>query len=411
MASGFVAYKVFSSLYALWKNRKHAHIKVFAANLWPLYDFSTGEARYNNFLSHSTPSFKLFLDSILLHDQIVIPTQDFMILHFLRSQLSESDLFELLESDCIRFCRLKGLLGYMNGHGISALEIHKQDATPDESTGRPCCGSLEYAIDWAISANNKEPKDLLLKNLIIEKTDEITAKSVIEMISHETFMDISNSSELRNVFSLSGHPFDRLLANDKDLRCISRNYSGKWIGDKVDIVLALAQTNLELYLAQETGCIDSSTASPVGHLIKSKAKRSFPDQDVYPKFVTLRRILDVPDIGESVLQKKISVRKLITLRDSIDGRQFRIWFHENCREKPIQTAKELFSLIKNIPIAQRLPVKILRFIVTSPLGPLAGAFDSFFVDYLLRGHSPKYFIEDLTQLTGKPRWVKDSHSF
>lgn len=57
------------------------------------------------------------------------------------------------------------------------------------------------------------------------------------------------------------------------------------------------------------------------------------------------------------------------------------------------------------PFTQTMPIRVMRFLATSSIGLhpqvgtvaglIAGALDSFVVDMLARGKSPKYFIESL----------------
>lgn len=380
--------------------------KVFAANLWFLFHFGSYQKRYQDFLDHGVPSLKMFIESILLHDQIVIPTQDFMVLQLLRSQFSERDLFEMLETECVRFLRFKGMLAYQQGGGLSAFTIYdKGPCEHDDSRAKPFCAPTESAVEWAISSSKEKPKDSKLANLVLEKTDEVTAESVSKQIRHETYMDILDSTYLRSIFALRNRHMNKLAGmKDNELRCMLRHYSHRWIGDEVDIVLALAQTNLELYLAQASECVDSSTASPVGHVIKAKAQRTLADKSAFQDFATLKEMADIPDIGDGVLKKSISVKDLLKLRHSKNGEQFRKWFHENCRDNPTKTGREYVSLLREIPKIQSVVARILRFIVTFFTGPVGSAIDSFLIDDLLRGYSPKYFIEDLRQLHGKPEW-------
>ena len=393
--------------------------KIFAANLWFLFDFGPPSKRYDNFLVNGGPSFKMFIENILLYDQIVIPTQDFMVLQLLRSQLSEEDLFEMLETDCIRFMRFEGMLAYGGGqlgHGIQPFAISdkgaiKPDGKIDDSKRLPFCASLESAIEWGISANREKPKDSKLASLVLEKTDKITAESVVEQVRHETYMDVLESNYLKNLFALRNQNMNKLAGlKFNQLRTAKRHYEPTWQGDEIDVVLALAQTNLELYLAQTLDCVDSSTTSPVGHVIKAKAQRTITDKSAFQDFATIKEIADIPDIGHGVLQKNISVRSLLKLRQSTSGEQFRRWFHENCCDNISKTAKELILLYQQVPRIQSTPIKILRFIVTSllsgPFAPIGGAIDSFVIDKMFRGSSPKYFIEDLRQLNGKPEWPR-----
>lgn len=253
---------------------------------------------------------------------------------------------------------------------------------------------------------------------VLQNTEELTALSIMDEIRHETYMDVLKSPYLRNIFSLRNKYMDRLTGIGPDQVRLCGPSHGNWQGDEIDMVLALAAANTELRLAQFAGCSDSSTSSPVGHLIKGKAQRSFARSQAEESFVVLREIADIPDIGEGVLDKQVPIDDLLKLKHSRNGEQFRNWFHKNCRTNPIATAREYTTLLRTIPRIQSLPLKVMRFILTTAigavpglgqvLGGVAGAVDSFFIEKLLRGSSPKFFIEDLRQFQGKLR--KDSAS-
>lgn len=383
--------------------------KLFAAGMWILWDFESDAKRYDKFLKRGRPFFKSLIEGVLLHDQIVIPTQDFMILTALLGILGECAVLDMLEMDCLRFLRINGFFGYQGAKGIQTYEIHKPDGQK-----LPVFASAETAVDWAIGSRKEKPKSPKLSGIVLEKTEEVKLNSIVYKIRHETYMDVLNSQYLRDFFALRNRHMDRLAGvGPNQVRIYGGTDGISWKADEVGIVMALAQTNLELYLAQTLDCADLSTGSPVGHLIKGKVERTCTGQYALEAFAILKEIADIPDIGETVLQKSISLKKLLKLRQSSDGKQFRKWFHENCCDNPVATAKEYTSLLRDVKKIQSLPIRILRFIVTGVLGTLCGPIglgvgvaDSFFIDKLLKGGSPKFFIENIRQLQGKPRWFR-----
>jgi hypothetical protein len=167
--------------------------------------------------------------------------------------------------------------------------------------------------------------------------------------------------------------------------------------------MALAAANLELRLIETSSCNDASTAAPVGQMIKAKALRSF-GREAAESFAEFREIADVPDIGEAILEKRISIRDLVKLARTRDAEQFRTWFHENCRTDVGNTAREYSRILKAVPAVQSFRGRGIRFMVTTLVGLLPGvgliasAVDSFFLEKWLRGHSPKFFIDDLNTL-------------
>ena len=167
--------------------------------------------------------------------------------------------------------------------------------------------------------------------------------------------------------------------------------------------MAMATANLEIRLSQLVEAQDSSTTAPIGHLLRAKAERSF-GRDAAEAFTELREISNVPDVGEAVFKAGVTVEKLIRLVESPNGQQFQNWFHTHCRTDTVTTAREYASLLKEIAPIQKLPMKVIRFVATTILGKIpiagevAGAVDSFFIERWLEGASPKYFIEDLSQI-------------
>lgn len=389
--------------------RTPENIKVLAANMWVVFTLDSPNERYRKFLEHARPSFKQLIESILLYKQTVIPTQDFLSLSALIGVLGERAVIELLESESLKFLRLNGAFGYIgNGGGIKNYEILSPEGQPD-----PLCGPIDDAIKWCLEGLSEKPTDPNLPRLVLENTVELTASSIMDEIRHETYMDVLKSPYLRDTFALRNKHVDQLTGiGPNQVKIYGPSY-GNWQGDEIAVVLSLAAANTELRMAEIAECTDSSTSSPVGHLIKAKAQRSFTKSQAIESFAVLREIADIPDIGEGILEKQIPLSDVLKLKLSRNGEQFQQWFHENCRTNPIVTAREYTSLLRTVPRVQSLPSKIMRFILTAAigaypvigqaLGPIATGVDSFFIEKLLRGSSPKFFIEDLRQFQGKLR--------
>ncbi len=385
--------------------------KLFAADMWAVFNLAPPDQRYQKFLERSRPAFKHLIDGILLHEEILVPTQDFLSLSIMIGVLGEDAVLDLLEKGCLKFLRVKGAFAYIgNGGGIKTFEILTEDEKPIA-----CRRPLEEAVNWALNSLNPKPNELSqLSTLVIANTREIDAVSIEEVIRHETYMDVLNSPYLRNLFALRNQQMNNLFGIAPNQVRIYGGPDSDWRGDEVDIVMSLAQTNIELLLAQNENCTDVATASPTGHLIKAKAERSLGGIEAANAFAFIREISEVPDIGEGVLEKKITVKNLLKLRETRNAEQFRIWFHAHCRDNPVKAAKECNKLFRQVPMIQSVPMRILRFIITNVpgyvpipgVGPAistaVGIIDSFFLENWCRGKSPKFFIDDLRQLNGNP---------
>jgi len=390
------------------KDRTVEEKNLLAAGMWSIFNFGDINERYSKFLARGRPMFKSLIESVLLYDRIFIPTQDFLSLTILVGVLGERSVLNLLEADRLRFLRLKGSLAYIgNGGGIQALEEIKSPEGKSHAFSAP----VEAAVSWSLSGLAEKPKDPLLPRLVVKATQEIDIKSFVDEIRHETYMDILNSPYLQDVFAIHDRDMNKLPGIEPTGVRIYGGPDGNWRGDEIDILMALSATNVELLLAQSVNCLDASTASPVGHLLKAKAERSFGKSNAEQALVILREIAGIPDLGEGILEKQITTDRIVKLAQSRNGTQFREWFHKNCRESSLAVAREYVALLQETPRIQSFPARVMRFITTTAIGSLpligqtigvvVGVVDSFFIEKWLRGSSPKFFIEDLRQIQGK----------
>jgi hypothetical protein len=91
---------------------------------------------------------------------------------------------------------------------------------------------------------------------------------------------------------------------------------------------------------------------------------------------------------------------------------FRDWFHSLTAVDETEVLKEFISLLRQVPLCERLPVKLFRFAVTSLLdfvpivGQIAAIFDTFVVDKLFSSRA-KFFMDDLNKVSGTFRTGAD----
>jgi len=378
--------------------------KFLASDFWLVYNFDDPNNRYQKFLSRGRDPFKRLIENVLLYDNIVIPTQDFLTLSVLIGVLGEDEVVELLTSKSISFLRAKGALAYLgNGGGVQSYLIGGGPNQPLD----PFCAPMDEAISWAINGLSNKPKNKKLPQLVAEATTEFQLSEVAQNIKYETYEDILKSNVLTSQFAIRNRDLDRLVGIRPNQVRIFGGRDSTLKGDEIDIVMALTNTNLELRMMEMTQCDDAITDNPIRFLLEAKAARTLrksSDQS----FTELKEIAGLPDIGEAVLQKKISIGKTLEIAKSDNGQKFREWFHANCRNDTVSTAREYSNLLKTVPVVQKFPSRIIRFVITTLVGFAtlnpgagvgAGLVDSFFVEKLLKGSSPKFFMEDLEKIT------------
>jgi hypothetical protein len=377
---------------------------VLAGDMWAHLDFGDPNDRYQKFLSVGRPRFSRLLDSTMLYDKVFIPTQDFMSATVLVGVLGDRAVLDMLEAGDVKFIRLRGALAYIgNGGGIAAFEIHKQKGIPHATFADD-----EEALDWALGGLEQKP-DPLVHRLILRNTQIVNMDQIADLIKGETYQDILKSQHLRDAFAIRNTHLDRLVGIGPDQVRIAESLDPAVFGDEIDTVLRISRANLELHLAMRSGCLDSTTGTPMGHLLKGKRERINPEQAPFENYATLKELAGIPDLSAYVLDASVDLRHyrvadLLRAKHTRDGDEFRTWFHANCRTEGAEVARRYIDLLQQTQFTNTLPGKTVRFLATTAAGfldPIAGivvgAVDSLFGDFLRRS-SPKFFIEDLRQI-------------
>jgi hypothetical protein len=380
--------------------------RILAANMWPIWHFGDTNKRYQSFLARGRPEFNGLIDQILLYDEIVIPTDDFLSLTVLIGVLGEKAVLDLLSTKSLKFTRLKGAFAYIgNGGGIQDIE---RIGGPEKADENPVTADIEFSVNWAINGLIFKPTDPNLAKKILENTIEINPKTILDIVKDETYKDVKSNEELQNYFALRNKDLNNLAGIDPTGVRIYGGLDSETLTppDEIDTYLMLNNTNLELKLMELSGCMDMTTSNPIGRVLKAKFARQ--KTQAQNSLITLKEIADIPDFGEAVLQKRIEFKEILKIKESKNGEEFRNWFHNNCNGDDKSIAKEYIKILQGTPKISSLPARILRFIVTSGvgfipgigplLGPSIGLLDSFFIEKWGHGASPKFFINDLKQI-------------
>lgn len=381
--------------------------KVLHGNLSCLADYGPPQTRADNFLRMGRPPIKSFIESLILFDQIVIPTNDYMPLSLLIGILGEKSVLDLLANDTLKFARFKSSIAYAGGGvGVSTIQLFDSDA----KTPKYFSANTQDAISVAVGATVAKEKRAISK-LAFQGTSEFTLEQKTGDFATSVYSEVGKN------LSILSHPFH---ANLKRLPGVSdvdvRGLSGVWEpgqDDDVFQILRVAQACMESTAALATACDDIYTADQVSNLYRRDLSKLTRQLVIGGQYAELRELSDLPDIAETVLSDKSKLVDIIKLRNSSSGAAFRVWFHDNCVTDPTRTAKEYASLLRSIPTVQTFPAKTIRFIAsaavgvaTLPIDPFIGlgagiavsGVDAFLVDRLFKGASPKIFIERLADI-------------
>jgi len=369
--------------------------------------FNIDGQHLERFLARKEIIIKSLFEELVLHNQVIIPTQDYLTACGLTLLLGERNLISLLESNSIRFLRLRGCFGYVRG-------IEKDGGLVvfmDPKQKRPQDSSIEESIEAGLSAIKSQISEKeKLKKLFEKQSDPLEISEVISQIKRDSYNDLKKSVLWREEYNYSDKDLLLALPGVKKMQVKVLGPNTDIENNIVDMLLALTLFNMELYLASRFECSSLETNSPLGSLIELKASRllnQLNQSKMINNMWKLFEINNIPDLSRICDSDCITFSNFLKIIKSQNANDFRKWFHNNKDNDECVIIKEYVSLLKSIPKIQSFPLKTLRFVITSglgllhPVGSVASFLDTFIIKKVLKGKSPKFFIDDLENFTKK----------
>jgi hypothetical protein len=377
--------------------------RTLVSSLWVNYNMAPPAERCNRFYKRSDIPFRHLIDSLLIDDEVLVPTQDFMALPVFLRRLGGASFVELLESGCFKFVRFSGAIGYAGGGvGMIIFGIEHPDGRK-----RPITAPIAEAARTSVESVGMFA-DRSLISALEKATIELDVAETFSPIATETYRDVQHSAKLSRWFASRSQTFQNLTGIQSNQARIYGGPDVDWSGDEIDVLLALATANLELRMAEMLSCTNSASTSPVQEVINAKALRMAPSSS---GFTALRQLIDIPDVGAGVLNNQIALRDLLKLRNKSGSQQFRKWFRQHRTDEPAALAKAFVSLLKEVPASESLPLRIIRYLVATAAGlvpaygtfagPAVTAVDSFLTDYLFRKRGALFFVDELKAFTDR----------
>jgi hypothetical protein len=349
-------------------------------------------------------------EQLILHDQVFIPTNDYLTAAGLIEILGEKNFIELIESNQLRFIRLRQVFGYVRGTGRDGSLIVFGDPESSRPQDSPLEASIKAGLSNVRAALSDRPK---LERILAESTACMESSRIIDDIREKTYSDLRKSS-----FWNDGYSYHR--TNGLKLPGLEKN-SVRVIGpgtdvmnNAVDALLSLAQANLELYLARQFECTSTSSASPIGDSLLLEQSRAGSASRVRStdELWSFLKIENVPNVAALSAVEPEKFLELIKLTRSRHAGSFRAWFAQSPNLSEKEMTARYIELLHDVPWFNKDLIKGVRFLITTAVGKLAeakciplvgeamGAADVYGFDRL-RPPSPKYFVDDLKKFTGR----------
>lgn len=396
----------------LEQSQRNAVRRILAADMWPCFGWDDPNHRRQKFLETGGPAFSNLIGSLLLYDEVLIPTQDYMVINILVGVLGEAGLIDCIETGAIRFVRIRGSLGYAGSGGavhgpcVVSMGLTGNGKSHDDKHLDPYSIAMDESIDWSFSGLPVTPNSDLAKQAVLKASAEIELDSIIETSVEETKRDLQMSALSQRFASRSISEGHLPGVTPRDIR-IFQSAQFKTTPDDIDLLLDVVRVNLEFALTNAMKCDDCSTVAPILDVLIAKEERT-QKQRRLDCFFDLHEIADVPDIGRGISERRLSINDVLKLRRSSGGIKFRQWFHQNAFQQPHEVARAFIDILRTQPRVDSIPVRILRYLATAVVGVLdpvtgmiVGAADSFLVSPIFARNRVKLFVDRLRNLAAR----------
>jgi hypothetical protein len=371
--------------------------------------------RANSFFQTNFVNRAHLISQLLLYETVIIPTVDFGIVPILINWFGLNNFEEVIELSAVKFVRRKGILGYAgNGNGINTFTIR-----PDEEK------AFEWWQETIFGENAEKSIELQLKHMcpfisgkqrqnLTEKVNALSTDLIydndffLKNIVHESYTDIMDDERLLLFIigsaSKNGKPVNLtrlggVAANQ--MRVL--NQEGL-IKNSIDLVLRIAEINMEIIMATSMGNADIFTSEGSEKILAGKLSRLNEDKPLLDNFSSLLELNNIPDIRSAIISDSLTLPTIWSLRQKRVSSQFRKWLREANPQSNRDLEKAYVHMLGKTKLADSLPLRIIRFAITTAAGKnpiagvIAGAIDNFFVDKWLSGYSPKLLLDELSKL-------------
>src|SRR5262249_33237458 len=145
------------------------------------------------------------------------------------------------------------------------------------------------------------------------------------------YTDIMNSPDLAE-FVFKHEPPGKERARLTHLTGVGPNQlrvgHGDSIRDGIDLVLRIAEINLEILMGQSLGECDLGTSAGADALLKGKLMRSGAVPELVEQFQSLLELENIPDVRSVVSAGEVSIAEIWKLRQTKEGSRFREWLRD-----------------------------------------------------------------------------------
>ena len=171
-------------------------LKVLAGDLSAT--FNIDGQHFDRYVNRRVSVVRSLCDQLLLHDQILIPTQDYLTAAGLVRILGERNLLVLLEEERLRFIRMRGFFGYVRGARPDGRLLAMVDPDKKKANSAPIDRSIELGLEVIKGEYTEQHR---LKESLIDCSDELELQKAVDAAHKDAYVDLSQTSLWKEEYS------------------------------------------------------------------------------------------------------------------------------------------------------------------------------------------------------------------
>jgi|GEM_PF-1826098 len=341
-----------------------------------------------------------FLDSLLLNDKISFivngPNLDIVALF---RWFGKDTVERLLEDKIIEFIYAPGVFTYLTRGNVESLKLSSNPGLTLLSALDPAWNSIFDSTYSALKEQTEYPRSYRRHiSRLVEKTSvPFSMDEIRDNVYESSQFDVRNEIGKEFGFDKYANPDDGTIAQDM-----------------ISYYLDIAHSNNILFLSAKNNCTTILGNENTNNILNLKVQCISSKLDSTIKnYQYIKNFEDFPDILPLLKSGSLKFNKLLKLRDSKDGENFKNWIHNMQSGNEIDVIKEFTKNIFNRN-SDLLSSKILRIVFNTgvgalllPLNPIAGLaagvglnlLDTFLVEKLINKWEPKFFINKIKKVS------------
>jgi hypothetical protein len=313
-----------------------------------------------------------------------------------------------IESRTFQFLHLKRLLCYTGQNGLDYFRIDVGDKAKWQWWQEALFGSphdaIELQLRYMCSSLDRKERVKLVDAILVNMREVPLENDFGRAIKHETYSDVLGNQQLSSIVTRRSSDLDHLPGlQTNQIRVLGVNaiYDDA-IRDEINLVLKVAEVNLEIYLSTVADDADPYTSEGAQQILRGKLLRHGFSREQLKGFLSLLDLNRLPDIGVPVENGELTFTDIWKIRNKRSARLFRKWLREANIQASRDIERKFVEDMGRKGLVESLPLRVLRFaivtgvgVINIPAGLVVSTIDSFFVERWFKGYSPKLFIDEL----------------